>query len=378
MKLTLVYPGCHPAGGVERVVWEAARHLSTTHEVRVITAKATDLPPSVQVVLTKSDPAPGSFRRKASESLGPKPGLVVSFGTYCPPAHVLVMQSVHAAWVEKGAAVRVGPIDVPGWARRLLWRHQVRLRMEKEGLRTTSGPIVAVSEGVRDDLRRLYGVPFERMHVVPNGFDPAQCSPQRRLGLRTKRRQDLGLAEEDVVLLLVANEYHRKGLGVLLDAMAAVGDPRLRLLLVGRMAPTSYASRIRQLGLASQVTYCGATDDVALFHAAADLFVLPTQYEAFGSVIIEALASGLPVIASQLAGAAIVIQPGRNGLLLSHPLDAAELAGLLRQGLDPAARREMSERAPSSVAGFEWPAVMSRFEKVLEPAWAHLGAVSPS
>ena len=164
------------------------------------------------------------------------------------------MQSVHAAWLEKGAAVPVGPVRVPGWVRRFLWRHQVRLHMERDGLRITSGPIVVVPEGVRGDLRRLYGVPFERMHVVPSGFKPAQCSPQRRLGLRTKRRQDLGLAEEDVVLLLVANQYHRKGLGVLLDAMTAVGDPRLRLLLVGRMAPTSYASRIRQLGLASQVT----------------------------------------------------------------------------------------------------------------------------
>ena len=59
------------------------------------------------------------------------------------------------------------------------------------------------------------------------------------------------------------------------------------------------------------------------------------------------------------------------------PLDATELASLLRQGLDATARREMSERAPSSVVGFEWSAVMSRFENVLQQAWAQLGAASP-
>ena len=221
---------------------------------------------------------------------------------------------------------------------------------------------MAVSGGGQNDLRRLYEVPFERMHVVLSGFDLARCCPRRKLGLRAKMRQDVGLAEEDAVLL-IANEHHHEGLGVLLNAKAAARHPRLPPSLRRQMARSSHASRIRQLGLTSQVPYCGATDNVALFHPATDLFAPPTQHEPFGSVLMEALASGLPVIAPKLSGAADVILERRNGLLLRDPLGATELPGLLKKGLDPAARREMSERAPSSVAGFDWSAVMSRFEK---------------
>ncbi len=368
MKVTLVYRGCHPSGGIERVVWEAARHLCGAHDVRVVAAEARGLPRTVEVLLTRPSQSVAAFRSEASAAMGPAPGLVVCFGADCPPADVLVMGSVHRAWVKAGAAIRVGRVPVPGYARRLLWRHQVRLYLERQALKAVRGPVVAVSEGVRNDLHSLYGLPLARMEVVPNGFDPGQCSPVRRADLRAAMRAQLDLSEGDVALLLVANEYHRKGLGVLLEAMAFLKEPRLRLLLVGKTAPAAYGARIRQLGLEDDVRYCGPTDDVALFHAAADLLVLPTQYEAFGSVIIEALASGLPVIASKLAGASAVIKAGRNGLLLADPLDAAELASLLVQGLDPGARRAWSERARDSVTGYEWSAVMERFEAVLSRA----------
>ena len=264
------------------------------------------------------------------------------------------MGSVHAARLENGA-VGAGPVQVPGWVGRLLWRHRVRLHMGTNGLRTTSGPTVAVSGGVRDDLRRLYEVPFERMHVVLGGFDLARCCPRRKLGLRAKMRQDVGLAEEDVALL-TANEHHHKGLGVLLNAMAVARHPRLPSILRGGMAPLAYPpTGPGEPSPLLRTTWPSSTQQ--------QTYLPPTQHETFGSVVMEALASGLPVIASKLAGAADVILDRRNGLLLRDPLGATELPGLLKKGLDPAARREMSERAPSSVAGFDWSAVMSRFEK---------------
>lgn len=228
--------------------------------------------------------------------------------------------------------------------------------------------MVAVSEGVADDLVELYKVERERITVVPNGFSPEQCSPERRRTLRPEWRERLSLAEDDVALLMVANEWHRKGLGAVLEAMKLSADPRLKLVLVGRQEPTTYQSQMRRLGLRARVSWYGPAEDVALYHAAADLFVLPTLYEPFGTVIVEALASGVPVITSKLAGASIAVVPEKNGLLLERPHDPTELAGVLSRALEPGVLAAWSEASPPSVSGYSWRAVMGRLETLLVDA----------
>lgn len=85
-------------------------------------------------------------------------------------------------------------------------------------------------------------------------------------------------------------------------------------------------------------------------YAGADILVLPTQYEPFGLVIVEALATGLPVITTELAGAAVAVEPGANGLLQSDPYNADKLAGLVRQALNTDTRARLAAAAPGSVA----------------------------
>ena len=110
---------------------------------------------------------------------------------------------------------------------------------------------------------------------------------------------------------------------------------------------------------------CGSTNEIAHYHAAADAFVLPTQYEAFSLAILEALGSGLPVITSNVPGARDAIQPGKNGLLLQDPNDPEELAEALRQTTQ-SRLREMSEAAPDTVINYQWPRVLTRYESVLQ------------
>jgi UDP-glucose:(heptosyl)LPS alpha-1,3-glucosyltransferase len=222
-----------------------------------------------------------------------------------------------------------------------------------------------VSQNVSADLQRFYQVDPACIDVIPNGFDPIQCNPARRARERARMRTSLGLEDDAVVLLFVANEYHRKGLKALLHAMAALGDDRVRLLLVGRMPVDAWTGLIDDLGLRERVRYCGPTDDVALYHAASDVFVLPTQYEAFGSVIVEALASGLPVITTALAGAAQAVTPGLNGMLQQDPDDQGELLALLRTAVAPGTARRWSDGAAGSVDGYEWSSVLASMEEVI-------------
>ena len=372
MNIAFVYPAFHKRGGVERVVWELSHSLADRHAVTVITDSSHDGSGPVTVLnpsLTSKRPfhTTGSFAVRAKRALkGLQPDVAVSFGTDCPHADVLVMGSVHRAWLEKGGPLKWRAFTLPGWSRWLLPRHLSRVTRETYSLRYRRPRlIVAVSQGVRSDLGRLYDVPAVAMSIVPNGFDPVQCNPERRRHDRTAVRRQMGIRPEERVLLLAANEYHRKGLAVLLNALARLSDPSVRLVLAGRMAPDAYESQMVQLGIRPQVMYAGSFEDIGLAYAASDLLVLPTHYEAFGNVIIESLACGLPVIASRIAGASVAVAEDVNGMLQRDPSDVEELLALLRHALEPGVLARWSANAPQGVRGYEWQSVAIEFERVI-------------
>ena len=119
-------------------------------------------------------------------------------------------------------------------------------------------------------------------------------------------------------------------------------------------------------GLSDQIIACGSTNDMAGFHAAADMFVLPTQYEAFCLAILESLGSGLPVITTSVPGARDAILHDVNGMVVDDPLNAEELAHAIGRGLDTEVRARWSAAAPGSVVQYQWPNVLVRYEEVLQ------------
>lgn len=213
---------------------------------------------------------------------------------------------------------------------------------------------------------RYHGVDAKKCQIMPNGFDPAIFNPARRSAERARARRDLGLDNEDFSLLFVANELHRKGFGTLIDALACINMPTANLHVVGRVSPGDYERRIDRLGLRDRIHWHGSTPDILPFYAAADVLVLPTQYEPFGIVIVESLASGLPVITSRLAGASAAVDALRSGRLLNDPTDPEELANYLAEAADPAIRGRWAEHACEAAAPYAWPNILSRVEAVLD------------
>jgi UDP-glucose:(heptosyl)LPS alpha-1,3-glucosyltransferase len=113
-------------------------------------------------------------------------------------------------------------------------------------------------------------------------------------------------------------------------------------------------------------------------HAASDLFVLPTQYEAFALSIIEALASGLPVITTKVPGASDRVVDMHNGRLLDDPRSSNELADLLGQAMDSDVRTLWADNAAQSVADLSWSALFDKAERLLESLPSRsLGAAPP-
>jgi UDP-glucose:(heptosyl)LPS alpha-1,3-glucosyltransferase len=372
-EFAVVFPRAGVTGGVERVALDLLRFQSTRRDTCFVgeTLDAQGLRHErVQPAPTLRFLRPLAFRRAAAARLGAlRPATTLSFGANCPPGDVYWVQSVHKAWLENGGDVVFHGLPVPAAVRKLLLRHQVLLRLEHDYfVNHRPRAILCTSQREVDDLVRLYRIPRDILHVVPNGFDAALFSPARRAAQRSDMRQIIGATDDDIVVLMVANEWHRKGLGTLLEAMAAVGNPRLRLDLVGLRAPDDYRPLAQRLGLADRMHWHGPSADVGQFHAAADVFALPTTYEPFGLVIIESMASGLPVITSRLAGASSAITDGANGLLLDDPRDAAQLTKHLDRLLDPATRTAMGAAAAGSVGDYEWQQVFARAETLIFPS----------
>lgn len=221
--------------------------------------------------------------------------------------------------------------------------------------------IIAVSEGVKRELEHEYNVHSSDIIVIPNGVDLKRFSPSNRLTRRKGILQRAGWNDSDVVALFVAHEFERKGLKVLLQAMGMVDD--LRLLVLGGDDPSPYTEMLRRLKLEERVVFLGAVSNIENIYAAADMFVFPTQYEAFSLATLEAAASGLPIIATNVNGTEELIVHGKNGLFISR--DPDDIAGALhRLCADPALRQQMGASARLTATGYDWDDVTSRTLKV--------------
>ena len=224
----LVFPHAHQRGGVERIAWQALQDLAAKgpvvfvgHTVEPEIAGVVHVPVKRQGGRAS---APWYFRRAVSRALvevRSGDDVVVTFGANCPPGDVWVVNSVHRSWLRSGHSVRIRGMKVPNVLRYLLARHVVLLWLERSYFRGARGRrVVAVSAEVAGDLAGLYHVPVERTVVIPNGFAGEQCSPERRVALRTEQRAAWGIQDDSIALLFVANELHRKGFDCLIEAVA--------------------------------------------------------------------------------------------------------------------------------------------------------------
>jgi UDP-glucose:(heptosyl)LPS alpha-1,3-glucosyltransferase len=129
-----------------------------------------------------------------------------------------------------------------------------------------------------------------------------------------------------------------------LALLRSQGVTNVRSLVIGRGVTPAWQQRNRGLGLEGHLTFTGPTDRAAALRDAADVLVHPTYYDPCSRVVLEALANGLPCVASRWDGSAEMIEPGVSGLVIYDPGDASALAEAVRKLLDPVLRAAMSEK----------------------------------
>lgn len=206
----------------------------------------------------------------------------------------------------------------------------------------------AVSDSVKQAAIVALGIPAERVTVIRRGRDPSRLG-EPGLERRRRVRAALGLAPDAEVIITVGRQEHPKGLRHLLAAAARLlpTRPRAVLLLAGREGNTS--AELRQLtvrlGLgAERVRFLGHRDDVPDLLAAADVFALPSLYEGLPGALIEAMALGLPAVASDIPAVHEVVEPGRSALLVPAAEPEPLAAALNSLVADPARARALGAR----------------------------------
>jgi len=198
--------------------------------------------------------------------------------------------------------------------------------------------LTAVSRHTADQLKRYFG--RADVAVIPNGVDTAHFSPEQRAALRQPARQQFKFPAGDFVLLLVGNDLRNKGLPALLDAVGLCDDLPLRLCVLGGDAAYGAAEAAARGALRDRVEFFPETREILPFYAAADAYIAPSLEDSFNLPVLEAMACGLPVIASVQAGVSENIHDGETGYLLREPQNACELAGLVRKLFENASLRQ--------------------------------------
>jgi len=251
---------------------------------------------------------------------------------------------------SRTAAFEQNLLLLPRWLRglkrqtaRCLPRYREFQRLLMGQYMTEQRIFIALSRMVARDFERFHGVRRSQIRLVYNGVDVRRFSPEHRPRYRQIVRDELGVRDEETLLLIVAHNFRLKGVPTLVSAVKRLRGEgrRLKLAVVGgkrRARPDT--------GTADPaVVYVGPTDETVPYYAAADLYVQPTFYDPCSLVVLEALASGLPVVTSRFNGAAELMTPGAEGQILNDPASVDELTECLRPLVDAAKREPMGVAA---------------------------------
>lgn len=384
-RIAVVSPFLDKRHGTERCLAEQIERLARDYEIHLFSSRVSDTD-LADIVWHRVPEIPGPHLAKylfwfaanhvsrwlEKRRSGCRFDLVYSPGINCLDAGVIQIHIVFAEffrYVRPGMRLARNPLR--SWPRLIHRRLYYRLIIALERRLYTRSHLllIGISEKTREDLARSYRAKAN-VPVVYHGIDTGRFSPERRRILRLVAREQLGLPPEAFAVLLVGNDWKRKGLDCLWQAVQQLSRPHLRLLLRGEDDPAPYRQEWGASG-ATPVTVLPSREDVEFYYAAADLLVAPSLEDTFSLPPLEAMGAGLPVIVSRKAGVSEIVTHDRDALILENPNDADELAELIGQVCDnPSLRLKLSERAVATARQFTWDANAERMKQIFDRALA--------
>jgi UDP-glucose:(heptosyl)LPS alpha-1,3-glucosyltransferase len=211
--------------------------------------------------------------------------------------------------------------------------------------------VIANSRMVRRHFEEFHGIAPETVRVVHMAIDPLRFTADDRPKRRQDERDRWDVSPDETVGLFVAMNYRLKGLAPLLRAVALVPREKpFTLAVVGHPEFTRYRRLAERLGVADRVKFLGFRADPKDAYFASDFLVHPTFYDPCSLVALEALACGLPVVTTRYNGAAELLSPPVDGIVIDDPHDAPTLAAAIGPMLDRGYRTAASQAARQAAA----------------------------
>jgi UDP-glucose:(heptosyl)LPS alpha-1,3-glucosyltransferase len=231
--------------------------------------------------------------------------------------------------------------------------HRVQMLVERQAFRSP-GPkrVIAVSNFVRDDLSHEFGLAPEKTVTIYNGVDLDRFRPAVDPSERAAIRQKFAVPASARAFAFVGNGFARKGLGFLIEAWPLVAGGAFLIVAGADRQTDKFARRARALNVGARVVFTGPQPNVETIFHAADAFAMPSLFEPFGNVVMEAMASGLPAMTSAFSGVTELIPPSMRGFRVENPDDIGEVA--LRLGALFDAPASLAAEARATAEKFTW------------------------
>ena len=368
--LAVVSPFIDKRHGTERRVAEWTSRLTGDYDVHVYSQRVEDLDLSKLTwhrIPKLPGPHIGNFvwwlganhiwRWWDRKFRGIRHDLVFTPGTNCFDADAISIHIVFAEFVRQvRPELAFGRNPVRSWPRLVHRRLYYRLviALERHLYTRPRAQLILIARKTAADLDRFYGA-HDDLPVVYMGLDHAVFNPQARLARRDAARKELGIPDAQFAFLLVGNDWLKKGLFTLLEAMPLLADLQVALYVAGSDETRPYDAPIARLELAGRVRFLPSRGDVAFYYAAADAYVGPSLEDTFAQPPMEAMACGLPVITTSTNGTAEIMTDGVDGLILENPNDWRALAAQMREVCeDSDLRARLAEQAARTASRYTW------------------------
>src|SRR5215831_16581615 len=337
LRIAFIRRGYSRSGGAEAYLKRLADGVVRVgHEVQLVT---TDEWPEEQWSF-------GSIKRSRATTVI---GFADELEQIRPQLHSDVLFSLERVWrcdvyragdgVHRGWLARRRKFEIPlkQFVRAASRKHRDLLQLEESLFAARkAGRVIAASQMLRNEITEIYGYPADHIDLVRNGvpLDRFRFDPE----LREKSRAELNLKQDQIALLFAGSGWERKGLLFAIQAMALCKDRRIRLLVAGRGDASPYKTTRLRFWREEPVQFLGEIADLVPVYAAADMFILPTIYDAFSNACLEALACGLPVITTRYNGFSEIIEDGVHGLIVEDPGNFIALRDAIRFWSDSSRR----------------------------------------
>ena len=367
MKIAIPIFSFSKDGGIERHTYELVKKISADHEIHIFSNRIENKDnlkiiwhkiPAVNFSILKSP----SFVLLNSLMLRMEKFDII-YNNGCGATlvqDVITSASCHRAWMEE--------TKKEGLKKHFLnplhyWTVFIESLNYKNG---NYRKVIAISNFIKKHLINYHQIPEDRITVIYHGVNLDEFNPQRKEESGSSIRKKYSLSPDDTVLLFVGNEFKRKGLKFVFEAMKILNNSNLKLLVAGNGEIKAFKALANELGILNNIIFTGYCSDISMLFAASDIFVFPSTFDAFGLVVLEAMASGIPAIVSGSTGASEIIDSGSDGFVVDYN-DSKMLSDIIKKLIE---NREfmtiIGKSARKKAEKYSWDLVAKKTLEVFE------------